>query len=92
MDVRISFRHMDSSPTVEEKIQQKCQRLKKFFAGDFQVSWICTADKLHKSDVTVSGEGTTCHASAENDSLGKTLDLALEKLEGQLAKQKGRRC
>ncbi len=92
MEVKISFRHMDSSPTVEEKIQQKCQRLKKFFAGDFQVSWICTADKLPKSDVSVSGEGINCHASAENDSLGKTLDLVLEKLEGQLAKQKGRRA
>jgi len=89
LEINITYRHMDSSPTIEEKINQKCSKLKKFFAGKMHVTWICVVDKdIHKSDVTIAGDHFTYHATAESNSLTKTLDDAIDKLERQLSKKK----
>lgn len=88
MDIKISYRHLESSPAVEEKIRNKVEKLKKFFHGKMTVEWICAVDSHdHSSEVTVSGDHFSVHASAKDTNLYKTLDEAMSKLEKQLAKK-----
>ncbi len=90
MVVTISYRHLDPSPAIEEKIQQKVVRLKKFFHGNFNVDWTCSVDNdLHHSEVQISGDHFSFHASAERDNLYKTIDDAMDKIERQMAKKNG---
>lgn len=88
MKVSISFKHMDSSPAVEEKINEKLERLGKFFGGEFSVEWSCSASKdVHASEVYVSASHHKFHAHSEKDNLYKTIDEAVEKLERQMSKE-----
>lgn len=88
MDVTISYRHLEPSPSVDEKINQKLERLKKFFHGNFHIDWTCSVDKdVHQSDVLVKGDHFSFHATASMDNLYKTIDEAVEKIERQLQKK-----
>jgi len=89
MDINISYRHITSTDSLDEKIHQKAIKLKKYFQGRINVEWICSVDKdIHASDVTITGDHFTYHAKAEADSLYKTFDEVIPKLEKQLAKRK----
>ncbi|MDH5581190.1 MAG: ribosome-associated translation inhibitor RaiA [Bdellovibrionales bacterium] len=88
MNINISFRHMESSPAIEEKIHEKCGRLNKFFNGDASIEWVCSVEKdNHISEVNAKVAHHNFHAHSELDSLYKTIDEAVEKLERQMEKE-----
>ena len=41
MKIVSSFKHLDHTPALDEKIEAKSQKLKKFFEGNFEVYWTC---------------------------------------------------
>ena len=74
MDVTISYRHLEPSPSIDEKINQKLDRLKKFFHGNFHVDWTCSVENnVHQSDVQIKGDHFAFHATASKDNLYKTI-------------------
>jgi len=88
MEIKISYRHLESTPSIDEKINKKVTKLKKFFSGKMAVEWICSVEgDNHHSVVTVVGDHFTYHASSVEDSLYKTIDGAVSKLERQLEKK-----
>ena len=88
MNITIAYKSMESSPAVEEKIKEKCHRLEKYFKGAFHVDWTCHVEKdNHISEVYVSAAHHKFHAHSEKDSLYKTIDDAIEKLEKQMARE-----
>ncbi len=89
MELRIAYRHLESTPSLEEKIRTKTLKLKKFFRGKISVDWVCSVEKdAHHSEVTVSGDHFKYHASSAGENLYKTIDGALQKLARQLEKKK----
>ncbi|MCK5072514.1 MAG: ribosome-associated translation inhibitor RaiA [Bacteriovoracaceae bacterium] len=89
MELNISYRHLESSPSIEDKIHQKAFKLKKFFQGKMNVDWICSVENtIHSSEVTVTGDHFSYHATAESDDLYKTFDEVIPKLEKQLVRKK----
>ncbi|MBT3583505.1 MAG: ribosome-associated translation inhibitor RaiA [Halobacteriovoraceae bacterium] len=88
MDLRIAYRHhLESSPSLEEKIHAKAERFKKHFKGKIKVNWVCGVDgNVHHSEVNVHAGDHHYHAHAEAESLYKTFDLAAAKIEKQLQK------
>jgi len=89
MELKISYRHIESSQHIETTIKNKIEKLKKYFQGKMNVDWICSLDgSMHTSDVTISGDHFNYHAKAENDNLYKTFDDILPKLVKQLKKRK----
>ena len=88
MNLNISYRHMDSSPAVNDKIKQKVQHLEKFLDSSCKVDWVCTLDNdIQRSEVNVKSGHDLFHAKAESRNLYKTLDIIIEKLENQMRKQ-----
>ncbi len=91
MKIVSSFKHLEHTPALDEKIEAKSQKLKKFFEGNFEVHWTCfVRDGKQWADVKVIGPQFEYHASAHADSLYKTLDLVIAKVEKQIHKKKSK--
>lgn len=88
MEVRISYRQLESLPQVEERIELKAKKLKKFFNGKMHVDWICSKEgDLHHSEVTVRGDHFEVHAKCSDNNLFKSVDDVTDKLEKQIQKK-----
>lgn len=89
MNLQINFHQIDSTDAIKAKIEQKCEKLKKFFDGHFDVKWTCSTGKDgHHSHAIIAGSGFTINADSTKDDLYKTLDDVITKAEKQLSKRK----
>lgn len=89
MELKVSYRHMESSDAIQERIRSKVIKLKKYFQGKILVDWKCSNDSDgHKSEVSVTGDHFTYHATAvDGENFFKSIDSAIEKLRTQLSKK-----
>ena len=89
MKVKISFKHLQHTPALDERIREKSQRIEKYLDGKCQVKWTCyVKNQQHYADVELIGPTFDYHATGKSDSLYKSLDKAIYKLESQLIKKK----
>lgn len=90
MKIVSSFKHLEHTPSLDEKIHKKSQKLKKFFEGNFEVQWTCSIkeDGRHAAEVKVIGPSFEYHAAADSDKLYKSLDLVIQKVQRQVNKKK----
>lgn len=89
MNLKIAYRHLEPTPSIEAKIEQKARKLKKYFNGKIDVDWTCSVEGgKHHSEVKIAGDQFTFHASSEDGNLYHTFDDAVGKLEKQLQKKK----
>ena len=90
MKIVSNFKHLEHTEALDEKIEAKSQKLKKFFEGNFEVQWTCYVrdDGAHCADIKCIGPSFEYHATAHSESLYKTLDLAIAKIEKQVSKKK----
>lgn len=89
MNLKISYRHLESTPSIEEKIRSKTTaHLEKYFQGDCDIKWVCSIDNhRHRSEINVHAGHGHFRAQAEDDCLYKTMDEALAKVERQIREQ-----
>lgn len=91
MKVTISFKQLEHTPSLDERIHSKSEKFKKYFEGNFEVQWTCyTQSKDHVAEIKLVGPSFTYHASGKSDNLYKALDVVANKLEKQLQKKKGK--
>ena len=90
MNVIISFKHLDHTEALDEIIHRKTQKLEKYFEGNFDVHWVCWCDEKqsHWAEIKVHGHSFDFIAKASTDSMYKTLDQVIEKIDKQMSKQK----
>ena len=89
MKISISFKNLEHTEALDEKIKEKTERLSKFFDGNISVHWVCHVDgPSHCADMKLSGPTFTFNASAKSETMYKTLDLVMDKIEKQLQKRK----
>ena len=92
MKIVSSFKHLEHTPALDAQIEAKSQKLKKFFEGNFEVHWTCYVkeDGNHCAEIKLLGPSFEYHASAHADSLYKSLDLVINKVEKQVHKKKSK--
>jgi putative sigma-54 modulation protein len=92
MKIVTSFKHMEHTPSLDQKIEEKSQKLKKYLNGNFEVQWTCYVrdDGAHCADIKLLGPTFEYHANAHSDRLYKTLDQAISKIEKQVQKKKSK--
>lgn len=89
MKLKISFKHLKHTPALDQRIQEKSEKLKKYFQGNTSVHWICwVQDDQHWAEIKVHGPKFDFFAKASADNMYKSLDLCVEKMERQIEKQK----
>ncbi|MFP5458849.1 MAG: ribosome hibernation-promoting factor, HPF/YfiA family [Bacteriovoracia bacterium] len=91
MNITITFKHLEHTPALDERIREKSEKLNKYFGGQFKVHWVCWVDEHneHWAEVKVTGQ-SECYAKAHSENLYKAFDLVIEKIERQLEKQKSK--
>ena len=89
MQLVISYRHLESTPSIQEKIEEKMGHLDKFLNGNGHTHWVCSVDghDQHTSEVQVKVDGGEFHAHATDKNLYHTFDMVISKLESQMRKK-----
>lgn len=99
MDITLSFRHIEASPSLESRIKEKLNRLTKILNENVSINWITSVEKsksesekllhqTHKSEVGIQVGKTYIRASARDNDIYKTIDEVIKKLRVQLQKRK----
>ena len=90
MKIVSSFKQLEHTPALDEKIQEKSEKLQKYLEGNFEVHWTCSVrdDGAQLAEIKLIGPGIDYHASAHSDRLYKSLDLVISKIERQVHKKK----
>jgi len=89
MKLKISFKHLDHTPALDERIREKSEKLEKYFEGNTSVSWTCwVSGDDHWAEIKAHGPKFDFFAKACADNMYKCLDLCVEKMEKQFDKQK----
>lgn len=89
MDIQVTARHFNASAELNESIREKILKLRKFHQGIVGVNVVLDAEKerVRKVDLTLSIPDKTLAASAEEENMGKAIDVALERMKRLLVKE-----
>ncbi|EQC49080.1 ribosomal subunit interface protein [Bacteriovorax sp. BSW11_IV] len=89
MKVTIAFRHLEHTPALDARIEEKSERLAKFLGGRSNIHWSCYVKQgIHYAEVEITGPNYNYHATGSSENLYKTIDIAINKIEKQLQKKK----
>ena len=91
MKVTISLLHLEHTESIDDRIQEKSQKLAKYFNGDTACKWTCwVKEGNHYAEIDINGPTFHYHAKGESDSLYKTLDIVVGKMDRQLSKKQAK--
>lgn len=92
MNVNVSYRQMESSPSLRDYAVRKLERIcDKYVRGNAEAWVVMTAEPFgHVADFTVSVKSDTVKGKAQSHDMYSSIDLALEKIEKQLRRRKDR--
>jgi putative sigma-54 modulation protein len=89
MKITVTFKGLEHTPSLDERIREKSKKLDKYLDGNTNMKWFCyVEDQQQIAEITLLGPKFEFHARAHSDSLYKSLDLAVDKVEKQMKKQK----
>jgi putative sigma-54 modulation protein len=89
MKVTISFKHLEHTPALDKKINDKSSKFEKYFEGKGSIKWTCyVKDGYHYSEAHLYGPQFEYYAKAKSENLYKSFDMVVSKLEKQLDKKK----
>lgn len=89
MKLKISFKHLDHTPALDQRIKEKSEKFEKYFEGNTNIQWFCWVhNDEHWAEIKVHGPKFDFFAKACADNMYKSLDLVVDKMERQIEKQK----
>jgi len=89
MKLKISFKHLDHTPALDQRIKEKSEKFGKYFQGHTSIQWFCWVhNDEHWAEIKVHGPKFDFFAKACADNMYKSLDIVVEKMERQIEKQK----
>jgi putative sigma-54 modulation protein len=92
MNLTLTFKHIEHTPALDEKIREKAEKLEKYLESNMNVKWTCSVDgELQTSEVEITGhKGAPFFASSTSDNLYKTFDDVVQKVSRQIKKKSTR--
>ena len=89
MKVTISFKHQKHSPEVDQRLQEKSQKLDKYLGGKTTLKWTCYKKENYTyTEAVLFGSNFEYHAKSYADNLFHAFDATIAKLEKQLCRKK----
>ncbi len=92
MDIHFTARKFKAHDTMKEHAVEAVKRLDKYYDGimrsDIILSFERTTNSLKMAEINLRVQGTLLSAKEKSEDFYKSIDLAIEKLERQLAKHK----
>ncbi len=85
MQLDITFRHLEHTESIDNKIREKLDRVSRKFSGNTHFKWTSWVEHdEHISTLHAFDNGKEFFVKAAADSLYKTIDLVIQKMESQL--------
>ncbi|QJA06938.1 ribosome-associated translation inhibitor RaiA [Thermosulfurimonas marina] len=92
MEIKVTFRHLDSSEGLKEYVRKKIGRLEKYFEGPVEAHVILKAEKFrNEAEVILRGDGLDITAREETGDMYEAIDLVSDVLEKQIKKLRDKR-
>ena len=88
--VSVTFRHTQPTAALKRYAEQKIQRIGKYFEHPVEAHVVLAVDGKERqlAELELRTRGTTILAKEEHHDLYAAIDLALDKVERQITKQK----
>ncbi|GAB4016271.1 MAG: hypothetical protein Fur0010_15980 [Bdellovibrio sp.] len=85
MNLEITFRHLEHTENIDEKIRAKVERISKKLSPSANLHWTSWVEHdEHISTLLAHDGGKEYFAKASSDNLYKTIDLVIQKIELQI--------
>ena len=89
MKCTISFRNLDHTPSLDEKINEKSKKLERFLGPKADIKWVCWVENNNQfAELKVSDGKTNYIAKANSENLYNSLDLVINKITNQIGHTK----
>ncbi len=91
MEVKITFRHMNSVEALKEYAWEKFSKIRKYMEEPIEVSLVMSIEKhRHIAEVMIKGKGVNIKAQESTNDMHSSIDLLVDKVEKQLRRRKDR--
>ena len=89
MKVRVIGRNIEATEGLKAAVEKKLSKLDKFFVNDLNATVTLSVEKnIHKIEVIIPFNSTLLRAEVKNGDMYSAIDTVIDKLEGQIRKQK----
>ena len=89
MNIKISYKHLESTDGLEATTHKKSEKLKKYFDGKMNLDWNFSVEKLdHTAHCHLTGDHMEFFAEARTETMYSAIDEVIDHLERQLRKNK----
>ncbi len=89
MNIKITYKHLDSTPSINEMTELKSQKLRKYFNGKMNLDWVFSVEKQDQiAHCHLTGDHIEFFAEASTSTLYSSIDQVVNHLERQVRKNK----
>jgi len=89
MNIKVTYKHLESTPALDETARTKSEKLKKYFDGNLNLHWSFTVEKKsHIAHCHLTGNHMDFFAEATTESIYSAIDEVVLALERQVRKNK----
>lgn len=89
MQINITFRHVESTPSIKNYIGEKLRKVKKYLREPVEAHVVFSTEKFkHTVEVNLmAGNGTAIHGMESMEDIHAAIDSVVDKIERQIKKQ-----
>ena len=89
MNTSVRFKNLEPSDALKSYVSEKLDRMEKYFNGPAEASVVLSIEKFrHSAEINVTGDRLTINGKEETEEMYSAIDMVLDKLEGQIKKNK----
>lgn len=89
MNIKITYKHLDSTPGIDEATLRKSEKLKKYFNGKMNLDWNFSVEKQNQiAHCHLTGDHIEFFAESHSGNLYQSIDEVVSSLDRQVKKHK----
>ena len=89
MNIRITYKHLESTPGIDDVTHRKSEKLKKYFKGKMNLDWNFTVEKQNQiAHCHLTGDHIEFFSESKTTNLYHSIDEVISSLERQVKKHK----
>ena len=90
MKLSVTFRHMDTSEAIKQHVEDKLERLTKYFPDPVAATVVLSTERYrHQIDVTITlTNGTAIKGKEISEDMYTAVDLVVDKIDRQIRRHK----
>ena len=92
MNIKVTGKNIEITDAIREYIEKRCERLEKFEGKNTDVNVVCSIEREDQIvEIQINHDGEFLRVEEKNADLYASIDLAMDRAERQLRKEKEKR-